>query len=1125
MSLDHRTTLDSPVPTDDQETLDSPPSDSPQKSEPPRQFDRFRLDHLLGQGGMGQVWEAWDPQLERQVAIKRLLTADPSARRRFLREARLQATIVHPGICPVYEVGQDAGEPYLVMPRLDGVPLDHAVEGEPLEYKLELLRQVAEAVHAAHQQGLIHRDLKPANILVESPIDALPRPVVLDFGIARPMEGEGLTVSGEIVGTPAYMAPEQVEGKIGKLDRRTDVYALGATLYRLLSGRPPHRGEGTPLLLSIVQDEPERLPPGDVPPEVEAIVFRCLEKEKNRRYDSAKALAEDLGRYLAGEPVLARPVTRWVRLNKWMRRHKMAVRITSAATLVALAGLAWGGWSAWRSEGRQDIARQFGAQIEEIEALARYSHLVPLHDVRADHEQLRQRLDAIRPSLDDGDPVIRSLAAHALGRGHLALDELETAREFLEKAYALAPDNVEIASDLGRALSELYRDRLTTVEQTRNLGGRESLREQLSSRLESRFRKTSEQQKQWQRTLEDPARDLLAQHQGSPLTDSVELDALRLFHEGTPEEALELLAEAPVAPSWAYERLRLEGDIRRSWAVGLAISDKEPLEARHQMEQARRAYNQAQRVAPSHAALLRDDTQTVALLVGLDLVAPGEVEPLLAEASESLHRARTIHPEDLQTWLWTIRLESLAAEYQQMLARDPTEPLKRALDAGKKALEIDSQASVAWLELGKAHGKLTRWLTLSGKDATAEFEQAVQAFDRVAPEERNYRYYVSLGALHMVVAAQEAEHGLEAAEIYQTAIHAFRSAAEIHSAPFAAQVNLAGSLFEAAGLEGMDSNSLLHQAVEILELAHALRPDHMAPFYYLGLCRLRLAQEGDPLRSITRDDVARQAQADFEKAIELAPESFQPWVGLGELLHLRAIAAHHRGDDPAPLFAHARQAHARALEFVPDQPAALLNLAWTAYFEGKFALRSGRDPAVELAEAEELCRRSLDFRRRPRALLCLASVWRMEAEHSLNQGVPEAASVQIAKAQEAFREILTVDASHPEAHRSLARLLTLEAQRQRQTGEDATAALAQARTFLDLALKLGDSADFHLADASWYLEQARWLQACGRDFTETVTSGRRVLTKLLQRTEASRTAMGLEADFEILGSQHPPHHQ
>lgn len=1115
MGPDPATNLAAAASVDEDATLESPASGA-RPPAPGQWLHRFRLDKMLGQGGMGQVWEAWDPQLERWVAIKRLLTTDLASRQRFVREARLQAAIVHPGICPVFEVGQEAGEPYIVMPRLDGVTLDQAVEEAPLEYKLELMRQVAEAVHAAHQQGLIHRDLKPANIMVESPPDAPPRPVVLDFGIARPMGSDGLTASGEIVGTPAFMAPEQVEGRSVALDRRTDVYALGATLYRLLAGHPPYSAVGTPLLLSIVHDEPPRLALGNVPAEVEAIVFKCLEKEKDQRYDSTRGLAEDLGRYLAGEPVKARPVTRWVRFSKWMRRHRVAVRVTSIAALVALAALIWGGWAAFRSEARQEIARQFGAQIEEIEALVRYSHLVPLHDIRADHDQLRRRLDAIRPSLDDGDAVVRALASHALGRGHLALDELETAHGYLAAAYEMNPENPEFAADLGRVLSELYRERLTLVERTRDLGGRESLQEQLSNRLEHSFRKSGEQQNQWLQAFGDPARDLLAMQGPSGANDAVELDALRLFHEGEPEAALDLLDQAPSAPIWAYERLRLEGDIRRSWAVGLATdSETRPL-GRQQLEQARRIYDQALAVAPSHAAVLRDAAQAAAMMVRLDLVEPEEAEPLFADARESLRQAMIIDPEDFRTWLWVARVESFAAYIQLGLARDPSESLNRALEAGNRAVQIDERASAGWLQVGRVYEMLARWRSSQGKNATREFEQAEKAFERVAARDRNYNYHVSLGTLRVVVAAQRVEQGLDASEAYLSAIASYRSAAEMNSAPFAALVNLALALFEVSSLNDATAQDMLHEANEILQQARALRPDHFASFYYSGLIWMRLARGGSAAQWIVHDDLAQTAQTHFERAIEMVPENFAPRVGLAQLLHLRAVSTHRRGGDASWLFAQARQAHGRALELAPEQSAVLLNLAWTAYFEGKFALREGHDPTALLGEAEDLCRQSLAIRRRPNALLCLGSVLRMEAEHYVRQVASAAADTAIAEAETIFHEMLDMTSDHGEAHRSLGRLLTLKAQLRRNDGDDPTLPLKQARMALDQALALeGDLIDFQTADAKWYLEKARWLIATGQDPTEVVESGRRRLAGMTYR-ERSVEVDRLQLDFDAL---------
>ncbi len=268
--------------------------------------------------------------------------------------------------------------------------------------------------------------------------------------------------------------------------------------------------------------------------------------------------------------------------------------------------------------------------------------------------------------------------------------------------------------------------------------------------------------------------------------------------------------------------------------------------------------------------------------------------------------------------------------------------------------------------------------------------------------------------------------------------------------------------------------------------------------------------------------MAELAQADFERAIELAPERFPAWVGLGQLLHLRAIAAYTRGQDPAPFFVGARQAHHRALELAPDEPTALLNLAWTAYFEGKFALREGSDPTGQLAEAGELCRRSLAGRRRPRSLLCLGSVWRMEAEHHINRNELDLAASHISEAEAILREVLDLDSTHAEAHRSLGRLMTLEARRLRRVGEDPTAMLTQARELIDRALELEVSLiDFYLADARWYLEQAQWLRAARRDFAEVIAEGRRSLAEALDQADGSIEVSRLEVDFEAMITTRP----
>ncbi|MFP2962790.1 serine/threonine-protein kinase [Myxococcus sp. 1LA] len=269
---------------------------------------RYEVLELLGRGGMGDVYRARDRTLGRLVALKFLRGADPERAMRFLREARAQARIDHPNVCKVFDAGESGGQAYLAMQLVEGERMDLAARGLAPQQKARWLKAAAEAVEAAHALGVIHRDLKPSNILVLTGEGARREPVIMDFGLAYEAgEGHGLTSTGAVMGTPAYMSPEQARGALEAIGPHTDVYGLGATLYELLVGEPPFTG-ATPLetLNRVLHDDPapprERLP--DLDADLETVCLKCLSKEPALRYASARALAEDLGRYLDGAPIL-----------------------------------------------------------------------------------------------------------------------------------------------------------------------------------------------------------------------------------------------------------------------------------------------------------------------------------------------------------------------------------------------------------------------------------------------------------------------------------------------------------------------------------------------------------------------------------------------------------------------------------------------------------------------------------------------------------------------------------------------------------------------------------------------------------------------------------------------------
>jgi eukaryotic-like serine/threonine-protein kinase len=292
---------------------------------------------------MGVVFQAWQISLNRVVALKMILAgqlANETEVRRFHTEAEAAANLDHPGIVPIFEVGQHAGQHYFSMGFVEGQSLAHRLARGPLPQReaAELVRLVSEAVDYAHQHGVIHRDLKPANIL----LDPSGHPRVTDFGLAKKFQTDsGLTGSGQIMGTPSFMPPEQAGGIRGEVGPAADVYALGATLYALVTGRPPFQAATpTDTVFQVLSDEP--VPPRRLNPAVhrdlETICLKCLEKQPGKRYSGAAALGEDLRRYLAGEPVLARPVGQAERLWRWCRRNP---RLSGAAALaIASTGLA-----------------------------------------------------------------------------------------------------------------------------------------------------------------------------------------------------------------------------------------------------------------------------------------------------------------------------------------------------------------------------------------------------------------------------------------------------------------------------------------------------------------------------------------------------------------------------------------------------------------------------------------------------------------------------------------------------------------------------------------------------------------------------------------------------------------
>jgi WD40 repeat protein/predicted Ser/Thr protein kinase len=301
----------------------------------------YEISGVLGKGGMGVVYKARQRGLGRIVALKMILHAEHAGeqeRQRFQAEAEAVARLQHPNIVQIYEVGEQRGLPYFSLEYCAGGSLETKLSGTPLPPReaAQLVQTLAEAMQAAHDKGILHRDLKPANVLLTE--DGTLK--ITDFGLAKKLGEKGQTQTGSIMGTPSYMAPEQADGKSKEIGPAADIYALGAILYELLTGRPPFKAAtALDTVLQVLSDEPvpvRRLQP-KAPRDLETICLKCLHKEPSKRYASAEAMKKDLQRFLDDEPILARPAGRIERGWRWCKRNR-AVALSLAAVAVALLG-------------------------------------------------------------------------------------------------------------------------------------------------------------------------------------------------------------------------------------------------------------------------------------------------------------------------------------------------------------------------------------------------------------------------------------------------------------------------------------------------------------------------------------------------------------------------------------------------------------------------------------------------------------------------------------------------------------------------------------------------------------------------------------------------------------------
>ena len=1080
------------------------PSRSPDESEfPVAGWDRYVNVRFLGQGGMGKVFLAIDTRLRREVAIKFVRGDDSEHVRRLIAEAQTQARVNHERICKVYEVGEVKGKVYIAMQYIDGKTLGSLAGELTLEQKAMLVRGAAEGIHEAHREGIIHRDIKPSNIMVERSDDEELRPYVMDFGLARSAQEADATLSGAVLRTPHYMAPEQAHGAAAKLDRRADVYSLGATLYHLLTGQPPIPGETVPEViqnLMTVEPRPLRALDPSIPIDLEAIALKCLEKDRSARYDSARAVADDLGRFLNGEPVVARPAGTWYRLRKRIAKHRRLVAASAMALVVLLAAVGWAIHTRRGANERERLARRFTELVEHIEAMAHYSALSPRHDTRGDQAAIRARMAELEGEIRAAGTVAAGPGHYALGRGYLALDEDGRARAELEAAWQEGFREPRVAYALALGLGHLYRQSLLAAERLEQ----PELRDAKKREIEQQYR--------------DPALTYLAQSQGAEVPSTEYVAALMAFYAGRFDEALQHLDAIGSGLPWFYEAPELRGDILMARALSLRDrGDREP--ARRDLAAGREAYAAAGAIGRSVSAVYESLGKLEYVAMVLELYGQGDVAPLFDRAVAATAHALEVMPDRYAALVLEARIHRTMAEYKARQGTDTEALLTKAIADAQRAMLVSPERPQARMELARVYRQWADLRQGKNQDPSEQLRKAVEISQTIASEDRDAVYHGDLGLVFGIWADYEDQIGGDA-QVHRTkSIDAYVRALQIDDRMADVWINLGINYFERASQPlAKDPAGDLTRAIRAFDTARSINPKHVVPYFYEGEI-YKLTAERERSRGVDPGPDLVRSRGMYKAGLEIDSKLPHLHNGIGLAVMDQAREAWDRGVDPEPLLEQARAAFEQAIAAAPDQGFGYNNLGDLLALRAWFQRARDEDPRknveASLAALNQAIARIPDH---PTFLANVGMAHAILAAYDLDHGRDPEGSLTAASA--ALDAALAKDPKYAFTHQYLGETRGLRARIRARRGHGSSGDFDQVAQAFQRAIDLDpETLDYPLAFGQFCRAWAVVQQEIGQDPGPSLQRGVELANQVLAKRSASVDAQLLRASLLLSQAQ------
>jgi serine/threonine-protein kinase len=1065
-----------------------------------KDWDRYEFLGFLGQGGMGMVFLARDRRLGREVAIKFVHLGDDRHVERFLLEARAQARVDHEHVCKVFEVGEVEGRVFIAMQRIAGSSLETAMGSLSLEQKVIAMRNAARGVHEAHRMGIIHRDLKPSNIMVENGEDGCLRTFVMDFGLAHDWN-QDVTETGSVLGTPAYMSPEQARGEVSGLDRRTDLYSLGATLYHLVSGHPPVKGTNPLEVISaIATDEiPTLRSLGlDTPKDLEAITLKCLEKERSRRYDSARALADDLDHFLAGEPVRARPTGFWYRTQRRIQKHRWLALAGAMALAVVVLALGSAIKSRKDAARRERLAQQFTEAMDRIESMTRYSALSPLHDIRPDLHVVRAYMDQLQADMKQAGALAKGPGHYALGRGFLTLDDEEKAREHLQMAWDAGFREPRVAYSLAVVLGRQYQEKLLEAERISSLDQREARKRDIEVALQAQ------------------ALSFLQKARGSDGVSPVYLESLMASYRGDLDEALVRLKAVESELPWFFEAPLLRGSLlqTRAWK---RWNQGERDGAHADFEAGRVALGRAAaigRSAPSvHAALA--ELELNALI--MEKYGQGQVEPTFLRGMAAVKTALAAQADHVPSLILESALLGHLADFKTSRSEPTGELVQQAVAAAKKALEAGPRRADTWIALGMAYYQWGNARLDQNLDPTDQLAKGLQAFESLSEEKRDYTVENHVGLIHQTWSDFEEQNGRDSSIHLNGAIAAYQRATRLEPHLLPAWINLGTCLERRASLPSATTpEDDLQAALSALDRARALNSKHFVPYFVRGKVLYSLALRKRDLGGNPEPELRQSIEAN-RQGLVINPEVPHLYYGVGVAELELARAAWAEGGDPYPTLGRARQAFQKAVAIAPNQVLGYLDLGDLLIQKARW--EGGSRGLQSLVEAEHALSEGLS--KSPGNTGSLVNLGRVHAVRiELGAGNGGEWGRNLIRGEAILMKVLAKEPRNRDAWQYLGELRTASIKRKLLQRTVGPRDFEQASEAFRRALEADPgSQESKVALATLDLVQADWERRMGRDPSPGLGEAQALVLGLLKARPTWPMAMSLEGGINLVEAE------